>query len=269
MSESPSIKTKTSVVSKSLNVPLNDIIKVCIVDSAGKKSKMFVFGNSDTNRYTKEELFSDLELTEFELDNTDIRFSNQQIHIDDSIRTIKKKLIIELGTQTVCYDEMYMFSIIETKVDSLSTYLQLVDDIEQPITKQIFGQLLMNLENPYSTSKCKEKDAQNHYYYHDIRECLDQNVFLKIPLGQRFSNTRDLLFSASPFDILPHSPPIFIPHSKNPLLSFENLLLLNYGKIHKNTIYLCLAGDMYDYATQHNIELNLNSPFCFFSTDNF
>ena len=253
MSESPSSKTKKTVSSPP-NASLSDIIKVCMVDSTGKKTKIFVFGNNATNGYTKEELFSDLELTEFELDNTDIRFSTQQIHIDDSIRTIKKKLIIELGTQTVCYDEMYMFSIIETKVDSLSTYLQLVDDIEQPITKPVFGQLIMNLENPYSTSKCKEKDLQNHYYYHDIRECLDQNIFLKIPLGQRFSNTRDLLFSANPFDVLPHSPPIFIPHSKNPLLSFENLLLLNYGKIHRNTIYLCLAGDMYEYATKNNIE---------------
>ena len=128
MSESPSSKTKKTVCSPP-NASLSDIIKVCMVDSTGKKTKMFVFGNNATNGYTKEELFSDLELTEFELDNTDIRFSTQQIHIDDSIRTIKKKLIIELGTQTVCYDEMYIFSIIETKVDSLSTYLELVDDI--------------------------------------------------------------------------------------------------------------------------------------------
>uniref|UniRef100_A0A6C0DQU8 Uncharacterized protein n=1 Tax=viral metagenome TaxID=1070528 RepID=A0A6C0DQU8_9ZZZZ len=235
-----------------ITIPSSEIIKVCLIDSLGKKKTVFVFGcDSAVN---ENEIFSELELVEFKHDNTQKLYPTQQIHKDDSIRIIKKKLISAIGSELVSYDEMYLFSFIETTVDSLSVYQQFTEDIEQPISKNVYGQLIMNLDNFNTVLKCNSDVEKTNYYYDDVRKCLDQKILLKIPIGQRFSNARDLLFSASPFDILTHTPPIFIPQTKNPLLSFENQLLLNYGKLHDNTIYLCLAEDVYEFASQKNID---------------
>jgi hypothetical protein len=59
------------------------------------------------------------------------------------------------------------------------------------------------------------------------------------------------MFSGNPFDVEMQKDdpvPAFQLSKKNELYTFENNLLLNYGDIIDNVIYLCKAGDVMDYA---------------------
>ena len=69
-----------------------NIYKFCRINSEGAKSHAIIFrGNSDINQV--DELFDDLEITNMKLHNTQVAFSGRIIHQDDTIQTIKHKLL--------------------------------------------------------------------------------------------------------------------------------------------------------------------------------
>ena len=76
-----------------INIPPRDIYKIYQLDSNGNASHIWVFQGNNEPVTNLHDLFSDTELTEIELYSTNIHYSSQQIHRDDSIRIIKKKII--------------------------------------------------------------------------------------------------------------------------------------------------------------------------------
>ena len=82
------------------------IFKVCLLEPYNRINKVFVF-HPDIN---PEEVFSQTELDRIRKDDTIIQYSQQQIHIDDSIRVIKNKILRELGMNMISYKELYLFS---------------------------------------------------------------------------------------------------------------------------------------------------------------
>ena len=95
-----------------------------------------------------------------------------------------------------------------------------------------------------------------------IKNCIEsitnQNVnnkdlVLSYPLGHMFDKYQETLFSANPFSILPSNEEVFKMTVENPLLTFENSLLLNYPNTHNNTLYVCLAEDVLNYSQQNGL----------------
>jgi len=93
------------------------VYNVCILDKNGKPSSTIVFsGTSDTDT------------------DTDQFHSMQNIHLDDSIRTIKNKILIELHTGKYTsslglrpfYEELYLYAEIETSVPAKRADLEKV-----------------------------------------------------------------------------------------------------------------------------------------------
>ena len=77
-----------------ITIPLSDIYKIHVLDNQGKLKRMYVFGGGEQNTQT---IFSESELNEINSKAIEVIFSSQQIHKDDSIRIIKKKIIHEIG----------------------------------------------------------------------------------------------------------------------------------------------------------------------------
>ena len=105
-----------------INIPKKEKYTLCILDSKGNPKNFIVFGASSQvmdEEEIKISLFSNDEERKI-LDTIEpqptFHYSSQQIHIDDSIRTIKKKIIHELGSNNVCYEEIYLFSNIQKKI---------------------------------------------------------------------------------------------------------------------------------------------------------
>jgi hypothetical protein len=136
-----------------------------------------------------------------------------------------------------------LFSTIKDKIDITTLYQELTNKEQNDIKPEMFTQLLMNLniENALKDNFNKKTT----YGYEDLLILdHDREHFIKIPIGIKFNKYINYLYPASPFDLITSSPSIF----DNSLLGFDNSLLLNYGNLLDNELYLCMANDIFDYS---------------------
>jgi hypothetical protein len=230
---------------------------VCVLDDKGKLKQIHVFqGNTDT-----EPSFSKDEQSRIDIDQPEIVRVNQRIHSDDSIRTIKKKIIKSIGTQIVSYDELYLFIEKEDIVPFSIYYDHKTISSENefnPIifTKEQIGQLLFNLQIN-SQIVVDDVDKITLYSYKNIMNTLDlsnKEYVNAYPLGMQFSQFHELLFSANPFCIIPSEPLVYTYDNQNIIQTLDNTLLMSSGKLKSDTIYVCLATDVLKYAENNAIE---------------
>jgi len=236
-----------------IEIPETQKYILCLLDSQGNPKKYIVFNGSSQpmmDEQIKQKLFSNDERQKFDsLPQPEFHISSQQIHKDDTIRTIKKKIIHEFGKNEVSYEEIYLFAQQFQYIDPIKVLNQEKD----LFTKKLLSQFAINIqleESFYSELKSLDKQSYN---YEDLIKYVnkDKKYIVSVPLGQRFSNTRNLLFSGNPYDVelqKDDTEPAFKLTKGNELYTFENQVLLNYGELINNVIYVCKAGDVLDYA---------------------
>ena len=83
-----------------------DIFKVNCLNNNGKIEKIVVF--SGMNKPSNNDIFSNIELQYIQEENIDVLYSPQQIHSDDTIRTIKIKILKEFAHK-YSYEELCLF----------------------------------------------------------------------------------------------------------------------------------------------------------------
>jgi len=198
------------------------------------------------------EIFSDIEIVEIEDQKTEVIFSKLQIHPDDTIETVKMKIAMEL--QTVSYFEIYIYSRIRSSLYLEKFYNDVTQKEQSPFTPNMLGQLLMNLQwNKESITQIPDKD---NYTYEDLLKIVGetQEREILVPLGMKFSSTRNLLFSTDPYELLPSDTVVFNQTVENPLLAFMNTTLLSYGDILENKIYVYFLDNVLEYAVRNEID---------------
>jgi ribosomal protein S8 len=216
-----------------------------------------------------QEVFSIEEQEQLKTHFPKLIFSSQQIHGDDSIRILKKKLLRELGIENISYPEIYLYGKVAEPLHFMKFFyektrdkdllqsvgassLSMTDD--GTLTKNMVGQLFMNLGLPLETVSSFQEKNQTHFSYDDIYPFLESvSKESWVPLGQNFAVYSDYLFSSNPYDVLPSSEPTFQYSVENALLTFENQLLFSYGEIVDKTIYFCLTEDVLRYAIASTI----------------
>jgi len=232
-------------------IPKHEIIKIFRYDSTGKKKEVYVFQGSESAVYEPNELFSEIELEEIEIYKIKVIYSKQQIHKDDSIRILKKKLVNELG---LTYDEIYLFSYVQEKINILRLYQEITSNEKYDFTHGMFLQVLRNLG--LQSTIINEFNRKEVYTYDDLVGFGLHERLLDVPVsvGQKFTRTMNFLFSACPFHLTQDATSLYKMNPENPLVEFENQLLFYFGNFHRNTIYLCSAPDLFDYALGHHIQ---------------
>lgn len=221
--------------------------KIIVLNSDGNIFKNISFSGNDNSHESKLDIFSESQsLTETIQDTV---YSKQQIHRDDSIRIIKNKILRELDYK-YAYEEMYMFGQVKQKINMYNVYTSITENEKIPMTSEMLGQLLMNLN--MDESLIKNIEPKRVYYYEDLLKFQNENneYQVTIPIGQKFAKKENYLFSANPFSIFSYNT----LYDSNDLVSFENTLLLNYGEFVDDTIYICFAEDMYKYGEVHDID---------------
>jgi hypothetical protein len=227
------------------NIDLQDenIYKVHCLDESGKIKKIIVFCGSEKEP-SREALFSDEENTEYLEGEVDVVFSNQYIHNDDSIFTIKNKIIHEFedNQKTVAYDTLYLFTMIRNQIDMMELYQTITQKGRVDFTQTMLANLLLNT----GIVPMKSISEKSNYFYEDLISILVPEIdneksgdifHLQIPLGLQFSEKRNLLFVSNPYNLM-NNAKIYNPANKNHLVAFENKLLFNYGKPLNNNIYM-------------------------------
>jgi hypothetical protein len=233
--------------------------KFCILGKDNTPKQMIVFSNNTENADSS--IFNDKEREFIETNSIPIQFSNQQIHKDDSISTIKNKFLKEIDF-AVSYQEIYLFSNIENPYKNLQMVFDNISGKGDFIDRSTYEQFLINFGISDIIIETLD-DHKSRFFLEDVQKIKNDSFLYKLSIGKRFRIVHDELFSANPFDILKTTK---LNHkSTNPLESFENQLLLNNngGKFIDNTIFVCLAEDVleYIYETGLNAEIIVSLYF--------
>ena len=183
--------------------------------------------------------------------------TNQQIHMDDSISTVKNKVLREIGLDAVSYKELYLFAYFNETLPLFDAYNDVTVNGELPLT---YDNVATILKNVYFTGQIEVKNP-DIYTYEDLVGIYKGEV-VKKAIGREYKNKTDFLFSVNPFQCSKVT-------KSSVFYSLDNSVLLNFGSIVDNTIYVCLAEDVFEYSSANNVDSTFMSemyfPFLFAS----
>jgi hypothetical protein len=225
--------------------------------------RVFVF-HGKREQPSMDEIFSESELRIVNSSSPQIIYSKQLIHKDDTILTLKKKLILEMDTATVSLHEIYLFAFVRERLHLLQFFQEISKRDKFEFTHQMLGQLLNNLKVGVDTiQEIIGSGVKDTYFFGDIERYFNFSEYnICCSIGQKFASFRDLLFSGNPYDILKPNPessatiaPVFKQTMQNSIQTFENHTLMNYGNLVNNTLYFALAGDVIEYSINNRLDV--------------
>jgi hypothetical protein len=218
-----------------------------VKDNIDEINKLFI---TDPNNKIFSDIFSTEELADIKKNNIEIIFLKDEIHIDDTIETIKKKLLLSIS-EINSFNEIYLFAQYFEQLNSVSVYENLTQNGKIELTKDRLIQFLLNI-NDASIENLENKDF---YDYDDILSLgLDNQEFLITKaIGQKFiAVERNYPYTVNPFNVITYD--VFLEKFVEELTTTTNKnLLMSTGNINNNMIYLCLANDVLEYAISNDL----------------
>lgn len=179
--------------------------------------------------------------------NERVKYSDQRIHPDDTIETIKRKILVELPS--VSYDELYLFASVQPFLTVERAVRLLTCNHRFPISRHRLVTLCQNLKSPHLAERlCKSiesKADKTDYTPDELSEFLlavqgSEDLRMDVPLGETLQY--DYPMPADPFE------PVLDPFLKKEHLNLVTInkktVLLEYGPIHNNVIRVCCAADV-------------------------
>ena len=230
------------------------------------------------------DIFDKDELTNIQQNNIVPIFVKQAIHFDDTIGIIKLKIFEALG-KNVSMDEMYLFCLKTEPISPITLYQNLTQNDRIPLTKLRIEQMTTNIYDKNTgipidfqiqtelektelektelekaelekaelekaeLEKAGEK-AEKYTFDNILRlNLLERDYVVASCLGQKFVFANEYPFIVDPYYVTDYDP--LLERSRKELSSLNNNLLLETGKIFKNTINLCLAQDVLQAQNQN------------------
>jgi hypothetical protein len=226
-----------------------DIFKVNILNRNREILKIIVFSGG----INASDIFSNIEKVNIQNENIEIIYSKQLIHTDDSIRIIKTKILKEIGQNKYAYEELCLFGNIKHTPNIYNLYNSITQNEKNAFTSEHMAQVIVNLNIDESNLNVLPKKRK--YIYEDLLQFqnMQRDFLLSISLGRKFAKYRDYLYSANPYGLISEKEK-YVSDDNNELITFENTLLLNYGKMDNNNIFLCIAEDVFDYAIDNGYD---------------
>ena len=241
---------------------MSDVIKIYQQKGIGFVDKITVFfGDSydDTvntlfldepeNEIFKD-IFSESELKFIAEQKVEVAFTNQRIYLDDSIETVKKKIIIE-NANSISFDEIYLYTKHIQALNNTTIYESLTQKGKMTITQDILMQFLSNIKD----FDIRQLPIKETYDFNDIiaLNLISKKQITDIPLGQ-YIITSDNLYSytINPYRVINYSR-ILQTHAESIITTSNKELLLSYGFIFENSIFLCKAQDVLQNAIDNGI----------------
>ena len=270
---------------------LNTIYKVHLISDTNTLNKVIVFYGAMANdigkdvlsetfisepsnemfldKYTGRPIFSEQELAVIKTQNAEVTFSEHQIHLDDSIVSVKLKILMEMK-KDVAVEEMFLFCLKDEIITPTEFYTILTQNQRVVLTKKRLENALQNFKSqnvftPADLSLGTEQEKQ-YYSYEDI---IKLDIFNKPltsvnMLGQKlFIIDNHYPFSYNPYD-LQHYDKILFSATSNAITTMNNNLVLDNGEFIDNIIYLTFAEDVLSHKfqdTQINEQFLINVYF--------
>jgi hypothetical protein len=227
----------------------SDIEKIIVFYGSNKEDvDVDVIKNIDSP--IVQNIFSESERRMISSSSTEIKiyFSQQQIHLDDTISDIKIKIVSALNDmmgEIYSYEEMYLFCEEKKEINIVELYQKLTN--RQPrLTRERIETFLSNIvldedKNYLSISSFQltEKEDDSEYDYNDLisLDIQDKYFYMNTALGQI---NRDY-YTVNPFTEVGN-----VHGNIDIMETTNNELLMNTNDILDNRIYLCLTTSVFN-----------------------
>ena len=192
----------------SIDEPLDNIIYKVKKLKNDRVDTIYVFYGRNDNQISEDDLtkkvFSIKEYDDIKRENIKIVFSEQRIHPDDSIATIKIKILNELAKMNISLEEIYLFCKKIETLNSVAIYQSLTQNKKIALTKIRLDQFIQNIDSDIEGNLFPEPEFKEVYAYDDIFEMkLDnQQYIINKVLGQKFFIVeKEYPFVCNPFDV--------------------------------------------------------------------
>jgi len=223
----------------------------------GLINTIYVF-NGKTSEENEEQLFKKIfnprELEEIKREKTVVKFSEQQIHFDDSVGTIKIKILNELK-KDISLDEIYLFSQKMETLNAVSVYQSLTQNNKIELTSIRLEQFISNIVADEEGRPFRNPPHKQIYTFDDIFEMNFDNkkYIINKVLGQKFFLVEnEYPFVCNPYNVKGYDK-LFEKSARKSLTTLNSHLLLNSCDIIDFSIYLCLAEDVITFINKDDI----------------
>ena len=207
-----------------------------------------------------QEIFTDLEISQITETKTEVIFVDAQIHLDDTVETIKKKIIE--NDPSIAFEEIYLYGRKKVKFDNVEIYQKLTQNNRLDLTRERLMQFLLNIDfdaEAMAAIFAKIGDKEIYDYNDFLSLNLDRQEYIEnIPIGQSFvASESNFIYTVNPFDVLMYD--VFLEKYADVITSTANkAILLDCCLIYENSIYFCIAKPVLEY----NIAKSLSEQSC-------
>ena len=191
-----------------------------------------------------ETLFTLPERTRMAADRSEIVLVSGQIHLDDTIETIKRKLILYCE-EVKSFDEMYMFAHQMMDLQPATVYQNLTQNGKLELTRTRLAQFVQNVQG-VNMDQLPEKET---YDYEDIF-ALDLDKAPRLvakPIGQKFVAVETTYpYAVNPYSVTAATgyDEFLVKFADSITTTTNKSILMDSGPIHDNSIQLCMASDV-------------------------
>ena len=216
---------------------------------------------SDQNNTIFKSIFNEVELENIRANNIPVEFVNETIHYDDNIQSIKEKITL-VDDITVSLDEIYLFGLFNHQNNPSLIFKTLTNNGKLELTRNRLLQYLINI----NYSDIDSIPVKETYTYNDIVSLnLVKYTTIEQSITQKFTAVNNTYqHIVNPFNAFYIEE--FLSRNANDIITTLNSnLLLSNGMVNDNTIYLCKASDVLEYAINSQLSqtdfLNIYFPF--------
>ena len=269
-----------------------DELKTMFISYTESIDKGIEIEESDENYILFNDIFSETELQNINIYKINVEFSFDRLYGDDTIETIKKKIILNLKLEKkISFDELYIFSKRGIEYTPTQLYNKLSNNDTSLITKNSLIHFLTNSHRWNLKRECElilrsnKNELKEEYNYEDIMELFFRNkkekdtgeereeegegegeggeeeeiiedsivsIIEDISIGQRLTFNH----TDYTFTVNPFNVKEidkFLKDKAGNIISTTNkMILLDYQPIICNTIFVCIAQDVLEYVELFN-----------------
>ena len=201
-------------------------------------------------------IFSDYELSVIRQNDVKVVFLPERIYPDDSIETIKKKILYMTRDKVaLSYAELYFFCKQAKHMTTQQVYDQITSNGKLELTPIRVQNYLLNIDN---LTKGAELGApvEGRYSYTNIANLMleDTPRIVNVALGQSMNigDAYDYPYPANPFDA-EHADSFLEIHASELVNTTNKMVLIDYGIFIDNAIYMVSAEDALIYAKESQL----------------
>jgi hypothetical protein len=256
MLEPSSTKSPDTPNTTKMSLDSRPIYKVKLLTN-NNVNTVYVFNGTKTPENEDDlfkKIFTDTEIEQIKTDKISVKFSQQQIHFDDSIGSIKIKILNELKKE-ISIDEIYLFCKKIETLNAVSIYKSLTQNTKLQLTNVRLDQFISNIVSDENGNPFQKPESKEVYTFNDIFEMKFDNkkYIVNKVLGQKFFIVEnEYPFVCNPYDINDYDK-FFEKSARKTLTTLNSHLLLNTGDIIDNSIYLCLTEDVINFLSKKDV----------------